>query len=216
MTRSLLLLPALALLLSSVHASPEVIGLGIASVSVESGVRLDLLAEPDATAPFLTVELVEDPSVQSIALASEAPEWFRPETLWLDYSLFTFRVVGETEAALEVVVDAESGRTLWLRRQSGVVFKPWAQFLVEDVTGFSRVDPASNPLRESPDPSASVIPYSGSEYHGWECLAVAEVRGEWARVRLSDLCAFGDTEPVNGWVRWRDEDELLIGYGMTC
>ena len=216
MMSSLLLLPALALLLGATEAPPEVVGLGIASVSVETGVRLDLFAEPDATDPVLTVELVEDPSILSIVLASEAPEWFRPETLWLDYSLFTFRVVSATDAALEVVVDAEGGRTLWLRRQPAVEFKPWVQFLVEDVTGFSRVDPASNPLRVSPDPSASIIPYSGSEYHGWECLAVAEVRGEWARVRLSDLCAFGDTEPVDGWVRWRDQNELLIGYGMTC
>ena len=185
-------------------------------VTVEPGVRLDLLTDPEAARPVLTVELVEDPTVQSIALAPGVPDWFRPETLWLDYSLFTFRVVGETESALEVVVDADTGRTLWLRRQPGVVFKSWSRFLTEDVTGFSRLDPASNPLRMSPDPSAPVVPYSGSEEQGWECLAVAEVRGPWARVRRSDLCAFGDAEPVDGWVRWRDENELLISYGMTC
>lgn len=216
MTRTLLRLPALALLLGAAQPAPVGVGLGIASVSVEDGVRLDLFAEPDAAEPALTLDLVEDPSLRSIALAEEAPAWFRPETFWLDSSLFTFRVVRATDAALEVVVDDESGRTLWLRRQPAVAFKPWAQFLVEDVTGFSRLDPASNPLRASPRSSAPVIAYSGSEKHGWECLAVAEVRGPWARVRLSELCAFGETEPVDGWVRWRDENEMLIGYGMTC
>lgn len=210
----LLLLSASALLLGT--QPPDRLGLGIATVEVTDGTRLDLFETPDSSTPLATVEIEEDAANLTFVLSPASPDWLRPETLWLDYSLFAFRVVTATDAAYEVVVNQETGRTLWLRRQSSVEFKPWKRYLVENVTGFSRIAPESNPLRALPNDAAIVIPYSGSEEHGWECLAVAEVEGDWVRVRLSDLCAYGDAKPVDGWLRWRVGDELLIGYGLTC
>lgn len=212
--RPLLVLSVLALCIGA--RPPDRLGIGIATVDVAQGTRIDLFDGPDSQTPVATVEIEEDAARLTFILSLSSPDWLRPETLWLDYSLFAFRVVAATDDAYEVVVDGETGRTLWIRRQPAVEYKPWARYLVENVTGLSRLSPASNPLRAFPDAAAPVVPYSGSEAKGWDCLAVAEVRGEWARVRLSDLCAFGGAEPVDGWVRWRDGDDLLIGYGLTC
>lgn len=214
MKRSLLILPAFVLLLGYDTLPPERVGLGIASIHVAPGVRFGLFSSPDAADPVATVDLVEDPSIQSVVLGPSTPEWLRPETLWLDYSLLAFRVLREAESALEVVVDTASGRTLWLHRQPEITFKPWAQYLVEDVTALYRIDPTTNPLRMTPDASAAVVPHEGGD-----CFAAVEVRGEWARVQTSELCLYegSDVEPVeDAWVRWHDGTRLLISYGLLC
>lgn len=211
--RHLLALPALVVLLSA--APPERLGVGIAVVDVVPGVRFGLFEAPGDAVPVATVDIVADEANHTVALGPSAPDWLHPETLWLDYSVFTFRVVRVTDEAMEVVVDTQAGRTLWLRPQPGIEFKPWTRYLVENVTALERLDPASNPLRAGPDASAPSVPVEPGET---DCFAAVEVRGEWARVETSDLCS-GDPNvvPVEGaWVRWQDGTRLLIGYGTSC
>lgn len=193
---------------------PERLGVGIATVSVEPGVRIALFETPGATEPLEHVGFVWDAPHSTIRLSEESPVWLRPDLFSPDYFLFTVRVLTVTDTALEVVVDVESGRTLWMRTHPAVVYKPWAQYLVEDVTGFDRLNAETNPLRASPGPDAPGIPYASQD--GWDCLAVAEVRGDWLRVRRSDLCYSEDVPPVDGWIRWRDGETLLISYGLIC
>ena len=210
----LALLPLALALLAGSHA-PDPLGLGFVTVTPNDGVRLDLFDAPGGAVPAATVAIESTPTSFALVVRPAQAVEVRPAVLWPDYSLFAFRVVALADGAYEVVVDEETGRTLWLRAQPTVVYKPWEQYLVEDVTGFSRLDPAA-PLRATPRADAPAVPYDAPEEHGWDCLAVAEVQGEWVRVRLSDLCAFGDTAPVDGWLQWRDGDRLLIGYGLTC
>ena len=211
MTRIAFLPLLLALALES--APQDRLGIGFAMVEVSAGVRLDLFDSASATESVATIEIVERNGDLVIAPASD---WLRPETLWLDYSLFVFRVVTVSGDAYEVVVNEGRGGRSGSCPQRAVEFRPRAStFLVEDVTGLNRLSPATDPLRATPALNAETIPYA-AEADGWDCLAVAEVRGAWVRVKLSDLCTHGGAEPVDGWVRWRDGDRLLIGYGLTC
>lgn len=208
--RPLLVVPALLL---AVAAPPtDRLGTGIATVEVADGVRLDFFAAPGNRLPVATVHLREDAAAQTLVL--DPPNALRPITLWLDYALLAFRVHTVAADAFEVVVDEATGQTRWLRAQPGLVYKPWAQYLVENVTAFDRLDAATNPLRAAPDPHAAPLPYEAPGDR--DCFAATEVRGEWVRVTYAELCMPDDAPPLDGWVRWRDADALLIGYGLAC
>lgn len=189
------------------------LGLGFATVAVDDGLRLDLFDAPGgAAAPVAQVEVVLSPPAALVvrpggAVRVEPAEW------WPDFGVLAFRVVAVAEGAVRVVVDEASGRTLWLRDGPAVAFKPWARYLIEDVTGIDRLDPARNPVRVSPHAGAPVVTGGARP---WRCVAVAEVRGEWVRLRRSDLCPPGPAGAPDGWVRWRDGDRLLVSYGLTC
>ena len=206
------LLPvALALLVGAHTHGP--LGLGAATVALVDDARLSLFDAPGGVVPVATVEITSTPYTFEISVRPAQAAVVRPLELSPDFGLFAFRVVAVADGAYEVVVDEETGRTLWLRAHPAVTYKPWAEYLVEEVTGFDRLD-RTTPLRTAPRADAAAVPYEPPEPYGWDCLAVAEAQGEWVRVRRSGLCY--DAEPVDGWLRWRDGDDLLISYGLTC
>ena len=194
-------------------APPPTLGLGFATVAVDDGLRLDLFDAPGGAAPPAASVGVVLSSPAALVVRPGGAARVEPAEWWPDFGLLAFRVVAVADGAVEVVVDEASGRTLWLRDGPAVTYKPWARYLVEDVTGFDRLDPARNPVRAEPHPGAPVVA-GGAE--PWGCVAAAEVRGEWVRTRRSDLCPPDAAGAPDGWVRWRDGDRLLIAYGLTC
>ena len=144
----------------------------------------------------------------------DAPDWFEGGGALPDFNLLQFPVLEAGDRRLRV---RTADGPYWVDRSGAVAYLPWETFLVERVTGLDRLDPNANPLRASPDSTAEALPFTPPSEDGWECLAIREVRGVWARVEWSALCV-GDEEmpPLDGWIRWREGDRLLIDYGLVC
>lgn len=205
-----LLLIALLGLASPVAAQDLPLGLGIASPMHLSADRpLFFYGSPDGRAntatPLDSLTVREGP--HHIELAT-APPWLDPETVKLDYDLLSFRVVALQRHWVEVVVHARDvrwpPRTMWLDRDA-VHFAPWAAFWLEI---HSIETPETAPILASP--SASGEPIAWTE--AGRPLQVLEVRHAWVRVALADATE-AEAGPL-GWVRWHDDERLLVTYSI--
>ena len=205
-----LLLIALLGLASPVAAQHLPLGLGIASpVHLSADRPLFFYGSPDGHAstatPLDSLTVREGP--HHIELAT-APPWLDPETVKLDYDLLSFRVVALQRHWVEVVVHARDvrwpPRTMWLDRDA-IAFRPWAAYLLE-IHSIETAEPApiyAGPTTDSP-PIRSTEP--------GRPLQVLETRHGWARVALADAPE-AEAGPL-GWIRWHDDQRLLVTYSI--
>ena len=203
------------------RAAPE-LGLGFVVVEARTvargGEALAFFAAPDARRSAFTVRLdtfrqASDPLVWATLVRGGAVQPWEEGKMLAEFGILHLPAYREAHGRVQTEVQ---GKKAWLDARPGVAIVPWEDYLVRYVTGFDRIEPAKNPLRSAPDASASAVLFAPPEGHGWECLAVAEVRGEWARVRWSELCWARDLPAVDGWIQWRAGSRLLIDYGLVC
>jgi hypothetical protein len=216
-------------------ASP--LGLGVADVALAPGLGLGLYDDPTSEAPAITLTAFfdEDAGVLRL-LAAEAgvvdpsgvPEWLRPETLWLDMDILAFRAVDSTAAGLEVVVDEDTGRTMWLRSAdlmpSGPAeFMRWEAYLPAKATAIEPIVPSGSIVYPPPPPEEPLLRLEpGGEpatFQNTECIRPAEVRGEWMRIEPGEVCGgeIPSEDEVGGlWIRWRDGERMLVTYFLSC
>ena len=192
----------------------EIVGPGFADVSVrELAMSRRALAFYRSEASSDTAFVLRFGAPEEGYPLIDAPDWFEGGGALPDFNLLQFPVLKPGKERLQV---RTADGSYWVARSPAVVYLPWATFLVDRVTGFDRLDPVANPLRAAPSVAAGVVPFPPQEGEGWECLAVREVKGDWARVERSELCWREEMPPLDGWIRWREGDRLLIDYGLVC
>ncbi len=180
------------------------LGLGIASVAPMPGGVLQFYNPPrasqaaDDAVPTESVRFAAGLPAVDIA---EAPPWFEPEYVKMDYELLHLRVLTLTPDWVEVIGNSRTGQTRWVRR-ADVRFASWPEHYL-GVAAVRIFDPKSNPVRERPLDDAPVLATTG------ESLPPRAVRGDWLQVSIPHLA---DGIPREGWVRWRRGDRLLLGY----
>jgi len=89
--------------------------------------------------------------------------------------------------------------------REAVQFQTWTEFLLE-VYSVETLDPNSNPLRSGP---GEEFPQTGST-ESLE-LRVLAIQGSWAKVEGVDA---NEASLPTGWIRWRDDGQLLIDYSL--
>jgi hypothetical protein len=120
------------------------------------------------------------------------------------------RAVTVSRNWIEVVVNNSSPRprftphTFWVARES-VVFSYWPEFLLS-VAAVEVLDASATPLHQEPDDKARVLPFPSQPL-----LRPFAIQGYWMQVATVDEA---NTAPI-GWIRWRDDDQLLLSYSLT-
>jgi hypothetical protein len=179
--------------------------LGFAVVDVEDGTVLPFFAKPDSSeAPALKVRLFQDQAINSINYRVEGAGPFRPATLHLDYHLFELSVKNRRHAWLRVVVDEQTGKTLWMREREGVRFVRWLSYM-RSAFSIARTDQKINQLLTDPFTNARKV-----RLRGRDCFKVERMRGDWIRVVQQEHCDEIAETAVRGWVRWRGNRGCLL------
>jgi len=133
----------------------------------------------------------------------ESNEDFLPFAFHPDYFSLALKCTGEDKNRYEVIVNEETELKKFVRKDDPTLkFETWD----EHVTKAFAVDfnQAENPLRESPDGKAKNVDLPKElTFHP------VEVKGEWLKVRWDGL-----QQPKKdaglGWVKWRDNDHILV------
>jgi hypothetical protein len=147
------------------------------------------------------------------SLQAEQPlDWLKPEGLSLDYSIFTFRYLQVEKEWVEVIINDETDDKKWLKRKAGLEVVRWEDFLVEYTTAIEPLFPAA--IKAALGEQAATLRKSSKE----DCFEAVEVRGQWLRIRTNTVleCSEHDEPVADGWIRWRDDQRLLIEYFLTC
>ncbi len=134
---------------------------------------------------------------------TEAPPWFVPANLKMDYEILYLRIVSIQYDFIEVVVNETNDQTSFIdRNKSKILFYP--EFLLT-VNSIEPIHKQDNLVRIKPMSHASPV---NVEY---DFLQPIRIKQEWIYVELlSD-----DFKPNGrGWIRWNEDGYLIITYSL--
>ncbi|HMB92043.1 MAG TPA: hypothetical protein VKP65_14405 [Rhodothermales bacterium] len=137
------------------------------------------------------------------------PSGFAPLLQKLDYQILFLQAKTLTSAGwIEVILNQETGEVAWVRHRD-ITFSTWEDFLL-GVFAVEILDPASNRLVANPGNHAADVWSLAAERQAFRPLAI---QGNWMRVAPMEDGQV-DKDARRAWIRWRDEDRLLIQYAL--
>jgi hypothetical protein len=134
---------------------------------------------------------------------AEAPPWFVPAHLKMDYEILILRIKSMQYDFAEVVVNENNGQTSYIdRNKCRIKFFP--EFILS-VNTLMPINPNDNLIRIKPLSHAEPI---STEY---DFLRPIRITQEWVYVELLD----NNFKPNGrGWIRWNKDGVLLVTYSL--
>lgn len=190
------------------------IGVGILFIDYEKLPRLEFYVDTLQKSSAREVSIVRDYSGEyAVKNANQLTSWFMPEGLWLEYGIFVMRVDTQLGTWYKVFVNNETGTTLWTKADALKKFATWENFLLHETTAIEKGN-FELEIKDAPDDNAKTI----KNIESTDCFEAWEIRGDWLRVRTNDFldCNQSKKRIDSGWIKWRHNNKLTVGYGLTC
>lgn len=162
--------------------------------------------------PNFDKALIEHPPLDSLKFELQeggqfeivfAPPWLMPEHLKLDYDVIYFKVISITDQFVEVVVNTQTGQTLFVDKYAGDVLL-WPVFLLNMHT-IEFLDSADQRVLVKPLDHASEVSIS------FEFMKPIRISDRWAEV---DLLNNEFTSVGRGWIKWMDAGSIQVAYSL--
>ena len=187
------------------------LGQGIVEVDIYKTKEIKLFKNKGDELPEKTIRLVHRDSEIYIEEKDYA-KWLKPESVWLDYSIFIFRYTNIEGNWIEVVVNNETMNKKWIQKSGTLNVKSWEKFLVENTTAIEPLIPTE--IKAEPHADSKTIRKSTKE----DCFEAVEVKGDWIRLRTNGTleCNEHPTPIKSGWIKWREANKLMINFFLTC
>ena len=194
-----------------ITAGEAELGHGIVEVDIYKTKEIKLFKNKGDELPEKTIRLVHRDSEIYIEEKDYA-KWLKPESVWLDYSIFIFRYTNIEGNWIEVVVNNETMNKKWIKKSETLNVKSWEKFLVENTTAIEPLIPTD--IKAEPDADSKTIRKSTKE----DCFEAVEVKGDWIRLRTNETleCNEHPTPIKSGWIKWREANKLMINFFLTC
>jgi len=131
------------------------------------------------------------------------PPWLVPHHLKLDYGILYFKIQGVSRDFIEITVNSKSNRTTYVDRNDGNILY-WPEFLL-GVFSVEFIPGKEQKVKIKP------LDFAGEEITSFHFMRPIVIKGNWMMVELQD----GNFKKVgDGWIRWRDNEQLLITYSF--
>lgn len=135
--------------------------------------------------------------------ADYAPQWFNPEHLKLDYGIIVLKALSIGFDFMEVVVDSESDKRMYVDKSKGTYTSLPEYLLTANSLEFRSGN--NNKIYEKPSDKSPIVDV---EYSFMKPLLIEQ---NWAYVKLVDDSL---KEMGKGWIVWKDKGELLVNYSL--
>lgn len=211
----LLLINILIFFISFSSFAQADLGLGLVSFNFGDSSVLHFYELPTDKQPVKNIVFFHDRRINSLNIRNleKQQEWLNPEVLWLDYSSLIFRTRKIKDDWLEVVVNNETGKTLWLKKSNQTVFSSWEEYLM-GMFSISRLPGKKQIIRKHPREGSEEIRYSGQD-----CFQIKSMQGDWVEIFTPEHCDGESTDSkakiISGWIKWRQGNDILINYFIT-
>ena len=134
---------------------------------------------------------------------SYAPPYFYPEHLKLDYDILYLKTLSAGRDFIEVEVNRITGQTAYVDRYKGTL-KYWPEFLL----GVHSVE-----LKEAGSQAVKIKPldHASEVISAFYFMRPQLIKDEWMKVDLLDQSFIKVNE---GWIKWKENNTLLINYSL--
>lgn len=188
------------------------LGKGIVNVAFDENTRIDFYSDTLTSIPEKQIQFFLDESIKgyNIRDLKKQKEWLKPQAMWFDYDFFFFRCIHQTENFYKVVVNNQTGMTYWIKKADFLSFQDWEQLLIGVLT-ISRNNDQS--IKAKPDSDSQTIDFEADD-----CFHVIKMQGDWIEITTNGTCTeFEMTSGKldSGWIKWREDDNLLIEYFLA-
>lgn len=186
------------------------LGIGVVGIKFNDKTIVRFYDEPIEKNPVKIIRFFDDKVTNgwNIADLEEQEKWMKPEVLWLDYSFFFFRCTEKQGNWFKVIVNNDSGKSYWIKKDTQRVFSDWKTFL-SGMFSVERIPDYPQKIHSNPSDDTPEMPYEGAD-----CFEVKSMQGDWIEISSTDNCDETDTvHPIrSGWIKWRNKDRLMIKY----
>ncbi|KIC02076.1 hypothetical protein OA88_11075 [Flavobacterium sp. JRM] len=180
------------------------LGIGLIAIKFNDKTVLPFYSSINDKQPIKTIRFFNDETINSwnIQDLKNQQKWLKPEILWLDYNFFIFRCEKQEKDWFKIIVDNESGKSLWIKKSKNTEFRDWEKYL-QDMFRISRKSKADK-IYKLPNTNSGTIKYLGEE-----CFQVKSMKGDWIEIFTSE-CDDVKSEIKSGWIKWKNGNTLLI------
>lgn len=154
----------------------------------------------------------ENPKLDSITFSKTenghfkimtAPPWLMPEHLKLDYDILYFKIMRIGKDYLQIEGNRATSHSYFVSKWSGNIIL-WPEFILNTFM-LEFPEGEAQPIRIKPLENVATIPHT-SNY-----MRAISIQDRWVEVEVLDE----QWKPIDkGWIKWRDENKLLINYSM--
>lgn len=203
-------LQAILLFLSLSAAAQADLGIGIATVKLTGNTILKLYTDPYGKEPKRVLEFFTEENTESLDMKDieNHEKWLKPEGFTLEEGQIIFRCKSEERFWIEIIVNNETGESFWLKKTKAIDLNTWDGFL-KGAFMISRNE-FPQEIRTQPSNEAKEVQFDGEE-----CFQVKTVKGDWIQIFTAPHCDDISGNLKSGWIRWKDENKLLIDYFLT-
>lgn len=199
-------------------------GIGTVKVEPYNFFSLSFWTAPKDVMPFEQVYFFRD-SLQDhlhfqFAMTGKdtAPWWFSPVIFQVksEVKQISFYCLEREDDWCRVVVNNTTGQTKWLQLGVDVRFEEWTLFF--SAMGSIDITEGDALLYESPKDKAKSSPLKKKADSGnSQLIRAKKVEGNWMQVEVTDRDQNNIiTGKRTGWIKWRNESELLVGYNFVA
>ncbi len=192
-------------------------GNGLISVAIDSLPTIKFYESKGANIPIKSIEIFDDEAIKAHnirEISGKEKNWFKPFSLHLDYYIFYIQVYKIEEEWMEVIVNEESNQKLWLKNSPNLKYFSWEEFILNTVS-ITPINSADNPLLVTPEINSRQI-----KKPVLNCLTPVSIDKEWLKVKVDPTVCdryneMGKNDIVNGYLRWKKGEKLLIHYFLV-
>lgn len=139
---------------------------------------------------------------------------FFPKEFYPDHTVFQFEYLSVKNDLAEVLINKEKNVRKYIKVDKSMFkVETWKRHLVGTMIDF---DVKTNPIRVSKSEQSKSVGFesSGNDY----IFVITEIAGDWIKVECSDICEnpCDDGKKYDGWIKWKDNNKLLIRLLYAC
>jgi hypothetical protein len=101
---------------------------------------------------------------------------------------------------------------MWLRKAAAGTFIRWQVFFLKTVAAVDPLPGISLDIRTGPGSKTTLIRKTVPA----DCFKVTDVKGDWMRIKTIPDCSEGTVPLPSGWIQWRRDGKLVIGYSLMA
>ncbi len=170
--------------------------------SSESGKSIVTIYNLDGT-PYLKFSLLSDTN-------PKFNQSFRPYAINIPEDIFVIEVLAEDENVYKVAIG--EGQEKYIKKiDSSLKYYSFEEFILEYDYFSIKYDHLKNPIYKSLSENDSII--SEKQVYGFEIRGI-EIKDDWLKVSIRDVESYNGEEKT-GWLRWKQNEKLLIGFNFT-
>jgi hypothetical protein len=189
------------------------VGQGVLKIDFAKLPTLQFYSDTNLAAPSRTINITKNQSEEYIIPhQTEDNTWFKPEQLFFEYDIFLIRVDTVVGNWYKIVTNSATGEMLWTKADTVKQFIKWQTFLLKSISSVDKGD-FNLDIKTLPSDKGTTI----KKIESTDCFKVLEVKGDWIKIKTNtELECSESKKPVkSGWIRWRQNNRLTIGYALT-